>query len=335
MKYRQIFTHLAIVCFLFACSKNGYVRLNYPQEPQVYLPDGIERIAVINRSLTSGEGDRSKIFEAVTSGEVAGSDRLASDECIRGILDAGHEMQGVEFVVPNPSRYLGTGTREMPEMMDWELVQNICNSTDTDALLVLEVFDSNSDLLRNVAIDNMGAILSGRTAGGPVVPREVNVNVRSYWRMYDPINQAVIDHFNHTSFLTIDPINSILPSTALAENAHMSGQDYIYRFLPSYYTVRRELYKKGKGKGKNELESGYRRAEVANWKEAIDIWEAVVGQGSRKNSGRACVNIAVGYEVLGETDRSLEWAQRAYQDYNDELGRDYAKLLLRRQAIEQ
>ena len=31
---------------------------------------------------------------------------------------------------------------------------------------------------------------------------------------------------------------------------------------------------------------------------------------------------------------ALKWAQRSYEIYNDKLGRDYAKVLLRRQKIE-
>lgn len=40
------------------------------------------------------------------------------------------------------------------------------------------------------------------------------------------------------------------------------------------------------------------------------------------------------YEVLGNTELALEWAQRAYEDHGDKQARDYAKILLRRKRFE-
>lgn len=68
--------------------------------------------------------------------------------------------------------------------------------------------------------------------------------------------------------------------------------------------------------------------------DAIGIWKEVVTNGNRKAAGRAAHNIAVSYEVLGDTQKALEWAQRAYRDYGETLSRDYAKILLRRKRFE-
>jgi len=124
------------------------------------------------------------------------------------------------------------------------------------------------------------------------------------------------------------------PINALPETAYAAGVSYVNRFLPSYYKVRRDLYKKAKGPAKHQFKAGYRRAEVANWQGAIEIWDELSDNQKRKTAGRACLNIAVGYEVLGDTSTALKWAQRSYEFYGDKLGRDYAKVLLRRQKIE-
>ena len=307
--------------------------LNYPLAPEVYLPDEIHSIAVVNRSLTSEEDKDGKVFESIISSEVAGSDRIASDECIKGVYDAIMELENANLVIPGKLRMNGTGTRELPELLDWELVGEICNSEGADALLVLETFDSNSDLLVSVARQQVGAILSTGSPK-PVAPGQINMNVVCYWRLYDPATERIIDQYQHNSYLTFNTRGGIPPPHALPETAYAAGRAYIQRFLPGYYVVRRDLYKRTSGSAKHQFKAGYRRAEVANWTGAIDIWDEFVNHNKRKTAGRACVNVAVANEVLGDTDNALEWAQKSYEFYDDKLGRRYSKILLRRKSIE-
>ena len=82
------------------------------------------------------------------------------------------------------------------------------------------------------------------------------------------------------------------------------------------------------------FKAGYRRAEVANWQGAIEIWDELSDHNKRKTAGRACLNMAVSNEVLGNTGSALDWAQRSYEFYKDKLGRSYSKILLNRQGVE-
>jgi hypothetical protein len=325
---------LALFSIAFTgCSKYGYVNLNYPLEPLVYLPDGVKSIAVVNRSLTKEEDKKNKIIEAIATGEIAGSDRLASDECLKGVFDGIQSMNGVKLVTPKTVRIYGTGTREMPDVLDWDVVQKICDSTDADVLLVLETFDSNSDILLSTAAEHVGAIISGNISK-PSVPGQVKMNIVSFWRLYDPTTKTIVDQFKQVSYMTFDMHDKIPPLTALPDAAYAAGKEYIGRYLPGFYTVRRDLYKKGKGSAKSKFKMAYRRAEVANWQGAIDVWSEIIDQAKEKTAGRACLDIAVAHEVLGNTDKALEWAQKSYEDYNDKLGRSYAKTLLKRRKLE-
>ena len=160
------------------------------------------------------------------------------------------------------------------------------------------------------------------------------MDVVCYWRLYDPDTKKIIDHYQHNSYMTFDTNGGILPPHALPETAYASGRAYIERFLPGYYVVKRDLYKRISGSAKRQFMAGYRRAEVANWQGAIEVWDELSDHGKRKTVGRACLNIAVANEVLGNTDIALEWAQRSYEYYDDKLGRRYAKILLKRRSIE-
>ena len=80
--------------------------------------------------------------------------------------------------------------------------------------------------------------------------------------------------------------------------------------------------------------AGVRRSEVADWAGAIESWTRVVETGKKKHAGRAALNIAVGYEVLGEIEMAKEWASRAYVDFEEKEAEDYYDALLNRIRLE-
>lgn len=328
---------LVLISILFSgCSKYGYVSLNYPRNPSVYLPDNIRNVAIVNRSRTNENDKKKQLIEAIITGEIAGSDRIASDECLKGVFDGINGYRGIDIVIPQIERLYGTGTNVTPELLNWQLVKKICDSTNADALLVLETFDSNSDLLLSTVTHNVNAIINGGTPS-PALPSQVRITVNALWRLYDPANKTIVDQYQSTSHLTVNGAGNNLnvpPPEALPNAAYAAGQEYIQRFLPSYYTVRRDLYKRGKGSSKQEFKTAFRKTEVANWQGAMDEWIAILKHSSRKNAGRACLNMAVSFEVLGNTDSALEWAKNSYELYNNKLGRDYSKILLNRRNIE-
>ena len=310
------------------CSRYGYVSVSYPVPPVTALPEDVQSLTIVNRSLAPEQGKDEGIVEAILTGEVAGSDRLASDECIRGVYDAIVALDNTTLVIPSRLRLYGTGTREMPDLLAWEEVQRICEKEGADALLVLETFDTNSDLLVSAAREQVSAILSTGSPQ-PVGPGQVNVNVVSNWRLYDPARKEIIDQYQHQSYMSFDARAGILPPTALPEAAYASGSSYIQRYLPTYDRVRRTLYKRTSGSAKRQFKAGYRRAEVANWTGAMEVWVDLTEHRKRKTAGRACLNMAVANEVLGNVDDALGWAQRSYEFHDDKLGRSYSKVLLR------
>ena len=92
MVKRVLYVLLLMALVISGCSKYGYVRLNFPQPPETYLPDDVNFIAVVNRSLVEEEDADTRTFEAITTSEVAGSDRLASDECVKGAFEAARQL---------------------------------------------------------------------------------------------------------------------------------------------------------------------------------------------------------------------------------------------------
>lgn len=337
---RTIFLLLISAALFSGCSKYGSVSIQCTTPPTVTLPANIHTIVVTNRSLTLNK-DRS-IVESVLSGEVAGSDKYASDKCLNGVYDRINAWKqnnnywnkyidsSISIVIPANTRLLGTGTRETPQLLDWKIVKELCDATKADALLVLETFDSNSDIVLNAVVKEVNAVLQTGTTATPTPPQQIKMNVHSFWRMYDPVNKKIIDQDQLTNVLTFNGQGArfaIPPPDALPQTAYAAGEQYIERFLPGYYYVTRQLYKKGKGAQKQKFEMAFRRSAVANWAGASEIWLELANNSKGENAGRACLNLAVAYEVLGQYDKALMWARKSYEDYGNKLARDYANQL--------
>tara|TARA_R110002050_G_scaffold281375_2_gene428791 strand:+ start:4117 stop:5118 length:1002 start_codon:yes stop_codon:yes gene_type:complete len=333
MKKIHFFYLTVLLLIVSSCGSSGFVNLNYPQEPEVILPEGINNILAVNRSLTKDGDKQSEKIESIVTGEIAGSDKLASDEAIKGVFDGIHNKSQFNIILPDTLRIYGTGTRQTPELLSWKRVSEMCNNSNADALLVLETFDSNSDLVRSAVTQQVSSVLiNGKPS--KLLPNQVRIDVKSYWRLYDPYTKTISDQYQQTFYMNFNLLNGLPPLGALPETAYAAGIDYIKRFLPSYYKVRRDMYKKGKGRDKNRFAAGWRSAEVAKWQDAIDIWKGIV-ENRGSSAGMAALNIAVAYEVLGDTNLALQYAQLAYKDYGDKLSRDYAKILLKRKRLQE
>ena len=267
MKLKLYIFSILISLITTGCSKYGYVRLKFPTAPNTVLPENVSTIAVVNRSLSpKDKSDKhNAVAEAILTGEIAGSDKLASDECIRAVFDRFNNYKNTSIVFPTQSRMVGSGTRIIPDPLPWNIVKSICDSTKSDALLVLEMFDSNSDILLSTVTNQIGNVISSSMGTSTTSP-QIRINVLSYWRMYDPKNEKIIDQYQCNNYLSFNStgILNLPPPEALPQTAYSCGEQYVDRFIPGYYTVKRDVYKRGKGRYKKQFKAGFRKSEVAN-----------------------------------------------------------------------
>lgn len=322
------FPILLFIIFLVAgCNKYGSVLVQYPTVPQLELPKNVRSIAVINRSLPP-KGTKESAWDQNVKNHLVGNDKIASDDALKGVFDRFNGVKGVSIVIPAKTRYYGTGTRVTPELLNWDLVKHICDENNADLLLVLETFDSQTDLMATTVNQAVGSVLNGQV---PTPPRQFRVHVQCFWRLYDPVSRRVIDQYQTSNYLTVEAGATIgvpvAPPDALQNVAYNAGQEYISRFIPGYLSVRRMMYRKGLGREKQTFLTAYRKAEVANWDEALVDWVKLSNSTKRKNAGRASLNAAVANEVLGKFDTALSWAEKGYVDFGNKKARYYISQL--------
>lgn len=324
------------ILVLQSCSATKYVHIPVKLAPQLVLPENIKTLGIANRALP-GDGDGSKVvnvIEGVMSGEGINEDRNGGYACLRGVqsqlnIDAVAKGQLVDSLLPG-----GTGTSMQPLPLDWGKVESICKANKVDALLALEVFDTDqSGSTTTNAINQVGDVIRNGSITPPRSTPSSRVYVKMAWRLYDYQSKTILDDIRLEDYFGVSNTGNVVydlgefsKRDAIQQSGYLAGQYYARRLLPSWTRITRDFYKR---KG-DAMERATRLADVNKWENAMAIWEKLVEDPNNKIARRACYNMAIGYEVLGELELAYEWAQAAWAEHGEKRALDYSRALKRR-----
>jgi hypothetical protein len=330
MKKLMLFLIMGLIYVVF--SSSAWVKLTLVRPSDLVIPDYIKSIALIDR--TKQEDTKQNKVEQIMTGEVFHQDEQAVFQLGQGFIEACSGTQRF-ITVRTGERFTSNGTKStFPTPLDWDTVTEICNKNQTDALLSVEIFDTDF-LLTNSPVSLESRNIGGKMVTLPVVRANgvaiINVGIR----LYDVANRVILDEYQTTRRMNFQgeaatlqgAINAMLDKVEATKQAsYESGFAYGERITPTYYQVTRYFFDSPKKK----LGAGVRYSEVGDWKNAIDEWTKIVNTGKRKHAGRAAFNIAVGYEVLGDMEKAKQWAARSHTEFQEKDADEYYKLLCNR-----
>lgn len=320
---------LVLPLFLGACGTTSY-QMQLLQPATLTLPRDIKQVGLINRSLPDKGQGFLNVMEGLITGESIAADREASTECLHGLSAGLNNGPRFTAVIIEGLDLRGTGTRQFPEFLSWQRVEELCSQFRVDALIALETFDSDLALRESYAdvertIDKKKVVVREYYA-------EARMNVNSGFTIYQPASQKIIDRNVFTDEMswrgTGDSKQQALanlPSKrrALNESAVFSGHQYASRISPVWITASRDVYRKAN----DDFKIAARYIKQDNWPEAIAIWKRYTKDTDHKIAGRANYNMAVASEVEGNLSIAEEWAQRAWREYGLKNARSYIALL--------
>ena len=332
MKRNLLFSIVALLLIVLLNScKTSSVSMRVLNPAAITFPENIRKVVVVNRTYPDEDGKVLNIIEGVLTGEGIGTDRRATEECIRGMIETMLNSPRFDLVKPSTTTLKGTGTGAFPANLPWDVVQRICEESGADALITLEAFDSDSRVAyRNVVVKEKQK--DGRMIDVPYVDSDMRMTVTNGWRIYDYRNQRIIDEFRSDDFMNFNGRGRVqqealanLPQRfdMLMRTGYHAGTQYGHRISPMWGRVTREFYKKGN----DEMKKAKRYADVNKWDEAAMIWRDLTKSTENKVAERASYNMAVYCEVQGRLDLALEWANNTYKDYGLKRARDYARII--------
>lgn len=300
----------------------------------VTVPSHIQKIVLVDRTKPQSEG--LAILEGIITGELPFEVRNAVQATLSSLqmsLNSSPRFQIVRATERLPGGIFG---QMFPNPLDWYTVEQLAQRYQADAVLALENFSSDF-----VVTDQQRLIKKTVTEGKTT--RQIEVlgwyvegvaNVSAGFRLYDPKDRNMVDQqrFEKKNLWLAEGETkaqalALLITKADAARAvgEMAGAGYATKIAPMYAQISRGFFPKSKTDP--AVSKGARLAEVDQWDQAIQTWQAALPGADEESGGMLTYNIAVGYEVLGSLDLAKEWAGRAYTDFGLKKGRNYTRTL--------
>jgi len=327
---------LIFVAFAFcSCSSTELVFLSVQKHAPVTVPSYIKSVGVVNRTLPSDQTKVVDVVDKVFSLEGANLDRDGAQASITGLTD---ELQkNNRFTeVKTLKTDLRTNTPGLlPTPLPWDIVEKICKENNTDALFSLEFFDTDTKMSYSATPTTITTGLGNV----PGIEHHANMltNIKTGWRIYDPLSKNILDEYPLARSISFSAkgINPAIAASgligrkdAVKQVGAEAGQTYAYRILPYWIRVSRDYYVRGT----DNFRIARRKAQTGNWTDAASYWAKETNNPDGKIAGRACYNMAIVNEINGDIDEAIQWAQKAYENYNNKLGLRYVRILQNRKA---
>jgi hypothetical protein len=319
---------LLISATLVSCRKTIYMTVLKPAPLTIH--SSIKTIVVANRSLPSDKNKAINVIEGIISGEGLWADKEASVDAITGFDNALRQTDRFKVMRPGDLNLRGTGTNAFPQPLSWQEVEEICVKNGADALVTLEVFDSNT-LTRTYPRTTQRQGNDGKTYNVVTHFHESNVTVNTGWRFYDYRRKIIVDEYRASSN-NLFTSQGDTPGAALGRHlakrdmlkqvGALGGQNYGARISPTWMTVSRYFYKKGS----NDMKLAKTRAKYNDWDGAAEIWQRVISS-DPKNAGKANYNMALYYERKDELEEAMNFARKAAHDYHIKQAYQYMNIL--------
>ncbi len=334
---RSLFFTLTISGILFSCSSTNYLTMNATQPAPVFIPASLQKIGVIDRSLPVDKNKSLDDIDKLLTAEGKNLDKDGAHSAVLGLYDELiHNNRFSEITLIENANLKSPGLGVFPAAIPWEKVEEICKDNNVDVLFVLCFFDTDTKVFYNAKAVQI-ANPFGLTI--PAIEHEATMTtyIKTGWRIYDPKDKYILDEFVYNDNVVqfgrgINPMIALKQianrKEAVQQTSNNIGHAYATRVLPYTIRVSRDYYVRGS----NNFVIAKRRAQTGNWDSAAELWFKEVSNPNMKVAGRACYNMAIINEINGDLPKAIEWASKAYTDYNNKLALQYIKILKNRMA---
>lgn len=336
LKIATILFHGVIFLFTVSCSTRSVpMKLLVPAE--ITVPAEVQRLGILNHSLPGREDQWKNVLEGFITGESILADREGSFECIKGVEMRLNESPRLKAIAIQTDTYKGTGTRQFPELLGWQVIDELCKQYDVDAILCLETFDSDFGLKKHTS--EVKEKVNGREVKRTEYHADLRIDVNSGWRLYDNVHKSLIDQVSFTdrkewsgSGKSEQAALDNLPSKrrSINESARFAGFQLANRISPNWRTETRSYFVKGN----DDFKEAKTQVRFNNWDAAISIWKRLSEDADPEIAGKACYNMALASEMKGNIDMAIVWAEKAMKVYHIKKARNYVNVLYNRRDNE-
>jgi len=321
-----------------SCISTQYLTIEIPQKSKNELPQSIQSLLLVSRVVDNQYTDLAsdslqKIFYKQNFNyDTIINDIQAVDTSLKALGELLFESGRYDFVIPE-NRFLEFEKNAfLTKEMSWEEVKLLCETYQTDAVLSMDHFKtrvSTSFTKKSYFDSNRDGFYSAATA-------EMKIYYETLFRIYDPVQEKVLireflrdtvvwEDFDTSTGVLFDRFTPV--KLALSECGIVIALD----FSDKISTVRREEQRSFFFKGDKNLKNAWQFANSDNWDAAMALWRDTAEKTKSKSlKSKAELNIAVGYELLGDLDQAVYWALKSYDSMYRTVTYNYLDVLKRR-----
>lgn len=317
---------------LLSCSATNNLTMGATEPAIVHLPESIKRIGIINRSLPSEGNQKIDKIDRILSAEGINLDKKGAEAAIIALSEELYRTgKFEEIVILDSIMEIRKGLNVFPATLSWETIEKLCRSNGLDAIFSLAFYDTDTKISYKGTIMQLPNNLGIKV---PVPGHEVQLNtqINNGWRIYMPFNKQIVDEFTYTDHLVstgkgINPVKALEAvarrNESVEELSKNIGYAYGSRLSPYKHRISRDYFVRGT----DNFVVAKRRAQTGDWDGAAELWERELNNSKSKIAGRACYNMAIINEINGNLHEAMDWASRAYAEYNNKEALRYLNIL--------
>lgn len=221
----------------------------------------------------------------------------------------------------------------MIEPLPWSEIDAITRQYDVDAVLAIEKYDT--DQSTSTRSRQVKRKKDGEEYTETVYDSKIDMRVHIGWRLYDNERRVIIDEFevteggddSATGSSEEEAVRRLTNQSDMARQISFeAGTLYGMRIAPVWVSVDRQFYTKAKKADKEPMQRAARYAKANQWEEAAGIWRDLINNPrDAKTAGKAAHNMAVAAERAGHLESALDWANKAYLEFNNKGSQTYAR----------
>lgn len=341
MKNTVFILFLSTAFFLvISCSSTNRMTMGITQPAKVAIPNDVINVGIVNRSSASENNKVLDDIDKILSLEGLNLDKEGAENAIIGLkyeLERGNKFEAIKII--ENQKDINKGLSVFPAELSWDIVDRICKENGVDVLFSLEFYDTDTAAnyeLTTVKIPNN----LGVEVNVPGHRIELNTAVKNGWRIYDPADRRIIDEYvsSNSLFSVGEGINPVKAFEAVVDRkeavisaSSKLGANYALITRPEKIRIARDYFIRGS----DNLEIADRRAKAGDWDGAAELWNADLNNAKSKVAGRAYYNMAISNEINGNLNTALEYASKAYTDYENKKALRYINMLKRRVVNQQ
>jgi len=327
---------LLLLLIIVSCSTTRNVDIKTMGPAPVSLSNTIKRVGIIGGKVHLSEAKEQTGLNQLISRENEQLAIKARNAAINGLynqLASDRRFDTIilmEDIVQNEDDLNIQG-----DYLNWGTVEALCQKYKVDAIFSMAYYDSDTRVsLKKTTMEQLNLLRVKEKVAAHQITLETLIE--NGWRIYDPSNKLLIDEFTFNNQIVstakgLDPYEALQAiedrAKNIVEQSKQTGSSYGARLQPYEHSITRAYYVK--------CTPVFEQAEIytssGDWESAADLWKKETENADPKISSKACYNLAILNERNNNLTAAMDWAIRAYSQYQSKIIEAYIEALKDRQ----